>query len=356
MRKQIAFLFALAFMVSGLATVAEGTVQETNAETETAAVVEEAWVEPFEDGAWLGIPELSAEVYLPYVQDGYREGIRICNQLIEEGLMAPLSYTITKDEIKSVLTPATGIPVCGIISGHPEVHMDTETTDVFMQYEVLPPFEDSFISKGEAGGNNRYFFITTDCDDFDLAAEFMFQFCGIPEVFYAANYGQEGVDWEWCTDYDTGLRLPHILNNQAYTGVTSTTWGISGPTYAWYGEGSPFQDGDPNPPSDVYDMTAHLDHLAEARSELYSEVAKRNNPHHVQYAPDFTAEEIEANGDSQAVLKQFFREQRALFAVGQLDIDDDQVWADYIAKANSLGMETLVKNAQAAYDRTYKNK
>lgn len=75
MRKQIAFLFALAFMVSGLATVAEGTAQETNAETETAAVVEEAWVEPFEDGAWLGVPELSAEVYLPagWVVDEVRE-------------------------------------------------------------------------------------------------------------------------------------------------------------------------------------------------------------------------------------------------------------------------------------------
>lgn len=295
------------------------------------------------------------EVYLPYVQDGYREGIRICNQLIEEGLMAPLSYTITKDEIKSVLTPASGIPVCGVISGHHEVHMDTETTDVLMQYEVLPPFENSFISRGTSG-NNRYFFITTDCDDFDLAAEFLFQFCGIPEVFYASNYGQEGVDWEWCTDYETGLRLPHILNDQAYVGVTSTTWGISGPTYAWYGEGSPYQDGDPNPPSDVYDMAAHVEHLKQDLSDLYGEVSKRNNPVQIQYIPDFTAEEIEANGDSQANLKLFFQEQRALFAVGQLDIDDDKVWAEYIEKANSLGMETLVKNAQAAYDRTYKNK
>lgn len=63
MKRQIALLFALTFMVSGMATVAEQT--DAAVENENAAVVEEAWVAPFEDGAWLGVPELSAEVYLP---------------------------------------------------------------------------------------------------------------------------------------------------------------------------------------------------------------------------------------------------------------------------------------------------
>ena len=68
MKRQFAILFALTFMVSGMATIAEETAADATVETETAATVEateEAWVAPFEDGAWLGVPELSAEVYLP---------------------------------------------------------------------------------------------------------------------------------------------------------------------------------------------------------------------------------------------------------------------------------------------------
>ena len=39
--------------------------------------------------------------------------------------------------------------------------------------------------------------------------------------------------------------------------------------------------------------------------------------------------------------------------MGQLDINDDAVWANYIKTAEGMGMNTLVENAQAAYDRTY---
>ena len=292
------------------------------------------------------------EVYMPYVQDGYREGLRIANQLIEEGLLSPLAFTVTKDEIKSILTPADGTALCGIISGHRTVHMDNESSNVFMEYEVLPPFEDSYIAAGTKG-ENRYYFITTDCEDFDLAAEFLFQWCGIPEVYYASRYGEEGVDWEYCTDYDTGLQLPYVLNDQAYTGVNSSTWSVTGPLYSWAGEDTPFQKGDPNPESTVYDMTAHKKKLEKDLSDLYNAAALRNNPTQIAYLPNYTAEEIEENGNIQTNLKEYFKEQRALFAVGQLDIDDDAVWENYIKTAEGLGMSTLLENAQNAYDRTY---
>ena len=292
------------------------------------------------------------EVYLPYVQDGYRDGLRICNQLIEEGLMEPLTFTVTKDEIKSVLTPASGVPICGVISGHRNVHIDTESSDVFMQYEVLPPFADGYVGQPGATGENRYYFITTDCEDFDLAAEFLFQFCGIPEVYYAARYGKEGVDWEYCTDYDTGLQLPYVLNENAFTGINNSTWSVAGPMTYWWGEDTPFQVGDPNPPSDVYDMAAHIIHIREDLTKYYGQVYK-NNPKETAYLPEFTEEENAENGNIQADLKEYFREQRALFAVGQLDIDDDAAWANYIKIAEDMGMNILLENAQAAYDRTY---
>ena len=67
MKRQFAFLFALTFMVSGMATIAEQTAAE-NAQTEVtmdAVTSETRWIEPFVDGAWLDVPEWNAEVYLP---------------------------------------------------------------------------------------------------------------------------------------------------------------------------------------------------------------------------------------------------------------------------------------------------
>jgi len=66
MKRQIAFLFALTFMVSGMATMAEETAQENAAaQTEIVETAETEWVAPFEDGEWLSVPEWNAEVYLP---------------------------------------------------------------------------------------------------------------------------------------------------------------------------------------------------------------------------------------------------------------------------------------------------
>lgn len=71
MKRQFAFLFALTFMVSGMATMAEQAAVENpelenlTVETEIVETADVEWVAPFEDGEWLQVPEWNAEVYLP---------------------------------------------------------------------------------------------------------------------------------------------------------------------------------------------------------------------------------------------------------------------------------------------------
>ena len=68
MKRQFALLFALTFMVSGMAVVAEETAENGDVKTEAAQTefAEAAeWTMPFEDGEWLSVPDLNAEVYLP---------------------------------------------------------------------------------------------------------------------------------------------------------------------------------------------------------------------------------------------------------------------------------------------------
>jgi len=67
MKRQFALLFALTFMVSGMASMAEETVQNETAQTQAVHEerMEDEWTAPFEDGDWLSVPEWNAEVYLP---------------------------------------------------------------------------------------------------------------------------------------------------------------------------------------------------------------------------------------------------------------------------------------------------
>lgn len=68
MKRQFALLFALTFLVSGMATIAEEankTETDQIEMVETAETEELAWIAPFEDGEWMSIPEWNAELYLP---------------------------------------------------------------------------------------------------------------------------------------------------------------------------------------------------------------------------------------------------------------------------------------------------
>ena len=69
MKRQFAMLFALTFLVSGMATFAEeAAVNNENTQiemTEAGAAESLEWTLPFEDGEWMSIPEWNAELYLP---------------------------------------------------------------------------------------------------------------------------------------------------------------------------------------------------------------------------------------------------------------------------------------------------
>jgi len=298
---------------------------------------------------WFTINPDKGEVYMPYVTEKYRDALKLMKDFVDEGLLNDFTFTMTKDDTKSFFTPADGTARVGIMSAHRTVHFDRESSNVFMEYVPLAPFE-GWVRTSQPGGENRYYHITTDCEDVDLAMEFYFQFCGIPEVYYAANYGVEGVDWEWCTDYETGKKVPHILNDQAFSGITTTTWSYAGPAYKKVND--VFFAGDPNPPDDVYDMKDHTDYVYQTMSDLY-EAARAKQPSWSTYDPAFTQDEMDENGDSWANLKKHFNEWGALFPVGQKDPYSDKDWQEYLDIAESLGLSTLLKNVNASYQRQY---
>ena len=85
------------------------------------------------------------EVWVPYTTDEYRQALIYMKQLFDEGLLSPLTFTMSPNasgnaEMKPIFTPADGTAIAGIVGGHPMITME-EGNDVIYEYESLAPLK-----------------------------------------------------------------------------------------------------------------------------------------------------------------------------------------------------------------------
>lgn len=142
MKRQFALLFALTFLVSGMATFAEETAaQEETVENEIVETVENEaleWVAPFEDGEWMSIPEWNAEVYLP---TGW-----LLSEVTETGFIAAdaeetSSLTVTLEDFLTEEMPEE--------TAEAEENAETEETDGEAELAEPSAFENYLMELGE---------------------------------------------------------------------------------------------------------------------------------------------------------------------------------------------------------------
>lgn len=296
--------------------------------------------------------EQTGKIDVPYNTETYREGLRFIRGLVEEGLMSSLTWSMKEtSEIKQLWTPADGDTRVGVIFGYPTIHAIKGDEDV-KQYVPLPPLKDSYVAV-RSKGVNTYHYITTDCENFDLAAEFLMSFCD-EDVIRASRRGEEGVDWVEKTDLKTGKPMLQIIN-PIITEPGDRVWGTYGPAVGWYGDGSPLSEGTFDPEKlnqSVEDMNAeeYRSYLLKQTADINLSYAEENNPK-VFFHAIYTPEEEEENGNSIAELKSYVKECRAKFCAGEWDPSNDTHWNNYLKTMEDLGLSTVVRNTQTAVDR-----
>ena len=296
--------------------------------------------------------EQTGKIDVPYNTETYREGLRFIRGLVDEGLLSTLTWTMKeKSEMTSLWTPADGDTTVGVIFGYPTSYATKGDEDV-KQYVPLPPLKDSYVAVRAKGGNT-YHYITTDCEDFDLAAEFLMSFCDV-DVVRASRRGEEGVDWVERTDLKSGKPMLDIIN-PIITEPGNRVWGTYGPAVMWHGDGSPVDEGIFDP--EKLNLSAEDMDAVEYRTYLLKQTAAINLPYAEEHNPKlffhaiYTEEEGAENGNSLAELKSYVKESRAKFCAGELDPDNDADWNNYVGTLEKLGLSTLIKNTQAAVDR-----
>ena len=183
--------------------------------------------------------------------------------------------------------------------------------------------------------------------------------------------GAEGEDWEWVPEdpncpecggkgYNGTGMMVNILNDDAYAGQTDSTFAnISCQiTYEYDPLNVPEHAERDVPITHGYEpddgevtWTEYRNEMHKAHGRLYNAAANANNPKNVVYKLIYTADEVELMGNAKPDILTYAKEMRAKFICGELDVNDDAVWNNYVTTIHNLGWDNAIAAAQSAWDR-----
>ena len=291
------------------------------------------------------------KIWAPYDTEEYRQGLIFIKKLVDEGLMDPISFTMTTvSEMKPYWTPLEGPTFCGVVGAHPQVGAEN-TNDLLFEYTNLIPLKDA-TGSGRGGycpmfGHTYSYgtFITTDCENPDLAFKFL-DFNASREMVISQQYGERGVDWEWNTEGFAAAGLPaqyeqltfptlwSTQNNKIWNTNTVNVWVQAGNARQWVNDGS---------------HSARRN--GETQRTMYLNYKDGPKPAETIMNLVYSAEEQEVVSEYSQILKDYVASARALFCTGAMDPSDDGDWQEYLDALKNQGMYEWQEAAQSAYDR-----
>lgn len=277
--------------------------------------------------------------------DGYREALKFMNEMYKEGLLPDVVFTAGQGELKQVTTPASGTAMAGIFVGHLTVHC-TQGSAVLEQYEPLQTWGYAVRRPNTVKLNNL---ISADCDNPDKAFEVMMKLWS-QEGSYRLRYGEKGVNW---TDPDEGavsaIGIPATLKiiKDPLTTQNTVLWGSVSCTLNVYAEAESAQMAEEMDPWMKMKMNMHAE-----SNKLYEEAMEKNNPEVVCPKLALSVPEKEETTSERLNISGIITKARADFIRGDgKDINNDADWNAYLKELNDMGLEKVVKQDQAAYDR-----
>jgi len=296
------------------------------------------------DGTFFNITDEDQQLYLPYDTDEYREGVKAVHDLVEEGLLSTLSWTVKENtEYKSILSPVDDVAKVGVFACHltSAFNQDSPLLD---EYEALLPFNYAPTKSYMPGSG---VFISADTEYPDECFRLL-QLISTEEGSMACTYGEEGVDWEWATDYVTGETAVHKLKSIATE--NDSTWAASRAVLLKHGMDTKYHDAIINPPESMT-WTEKRTMKNNQYALDYLKVAEANNPLNYMDTLVYNEEESNILGNMDVDIMEYIKEYRAKFASGELDPYDDATWTKYVDTLHDMGTETWLEQSQIAYDR-----
>lgn len=303
--------------------------------------------------------QLSVEdgkLYAPFITDAYREGLKYIHKLMDEGLLSPLTFSQSKDELRSIMcAPNDQDTIVGAFAGHPSPIFGADgTVERVYEYTALPAMigpEGVQYSPytGQIGAYDTY--ITSDCENLDLAFR-VIDAVAEQEISLSMRYGEKDVNWTYTDEgevnhkYLEGFSAVYAMTPTEdvpvpWTSENNTLWHVN--TFNML-------------PPQLFAGLVTTPYTSEYRqyqmSTLwYSSVPLRYDKHPNETALKlvFTQDEIDNVSEIESSLRSYVEESMARFILGDLDVEKD--WDSYKAELEGIGLDYYLETAQTAYDR-----
>ncbi len=286
--------------------------------------------------------------------DKFREGLAFINKLYSEGLIYKGSFTQDSSQLTQ-LVESSEDPIVGFTCGGWRGMFTSLSGERFKQFAALEPL------KGPKGEQHAVFFpsrpgtgtlvISKDSKYADAIIRY-FDYMYSIEGTLKQKYGVKGDAWQWADDGDVGLDGGKAIwkqlkpwNDKEPQNVTF----LQGYTIA---ETSKFRNGQAVVLDGEYYGPKNIEKV------LYDETHDLYKPHEGTNlevpALKYTSEETEEFATIKTELANYIRQSAVKFMVGTLDVNDDNVWNDYVKNLDNLKLQEVLKVMNKAYSRQYK--
>jgi len=293
------------------------------------------------------------KVFSIWDTDEYRESLKFMKKLVDEDLLSPLSFTISGNDLQSIINPAPGEDyIVGIVCAHINGDYKEESNAIY-DYEPLPPLVDCTGMGGysffEAPVARSSYSICWDCEN-PLLAYRLLDFMHSPEAYLRQRWGERGVDWDWIQDTPYrdkakgngvfGGDAAYVVYNQGNR--TDARWFAAANTYEDEISWQLFVDPDATDPVSTFykksarNVALQQQYLCPEEFPVFSR----------------TAEEDEIFRETDAELTSLIRRAKNEFVMGLRDPGSDADWTAYVNDLASLNHDGCWEElAQASYDR-----
>ena len=275
----------------------------------------------------------------PFTTDEWREGLSYMNRLCEEGLYDPVAFTQDNNGYISVLNTEEG-SLLGVPIGMGLSINTDEAADYVPMNPISGPDGVSWANYFPTTAT-AHMLMTDSCDTPGAA----FALCDALlsyDVSVRARFGEPGVD---CILNEDGTQVSMLEGYDAvlqplvdWAAQTNVWWHGSYPTYA---------------PEELIVGHAWDGDVGNTQYQVTQAVPyyRGKEPEYVTGTLIFTSEEADAISDSTTTIIDYVNESIARFITGDLDIDDDSAWQNYLDELQAMGLSDLLSVYQAAYDR-----
>lgn len=281
----------------------------------------------------------NGKIDVAFNKPGWREGIRYTMQLLDEGLLSPLSFTQDQSQMTALISPDP--PKVGVVN---RISMSNLGANDLKrgQYVPIPPLQ------GPAGRQSFYqpqlpdlrMIITKNCKTPEAAFR-LGDLMGSEEFSIMSRFGEKEVDWKAPA---AGAKSTWgSLGNPMLESIL--TWGTVQNKY--WGELGPRILSNKHSAMDI-DIGNPLDFVPPMGKTIESFVQYRK-PEAVVAGMVYNEQEQEVMDSLYSTILSYVGESFARFVTGDLNIDRD--WDAYVAEFGKMGLGDVIRATQTAYDR-----